>query len=199
MKTPHTKQQGAALIVTILLLVLISLMAITAARTGIMEERLARSARGRTMSFTASESALNDARREILSDDTSLVRSDFFINAGAAHASDDCGTSASNARLKGICTAATTGSTRWAQYMATAGTTRGSYITNKPFSTSGGTAAVAAEPRYLIEIIPISGTPGETSTASYKNPRYRVTSEGFGPLAATTVWLQETIQRPFTE
>lgn len=60
----HSRQQGAALLVALFILVIISIIGVAAMRTSIFNSKIATSAQAGTMSFQAAESALSAVFRE---------------------------------------------------------------------------------------------------------------------------------------
>ncbi|NTV09651.1 MAG: hypothetical protein HGA47_02650 [Zoogloea sp.] len=196
------RQRGMALVVTLMILMVITLLAITAARMGTQEERMSRATRERQIAFQASEAALVDARQELFSAAGS-TRSMVF--SGASSFTADCGTAqpGSGSVFRGLCLPATTGTTpAWQTYMNTQGVTRGTFARNADGTTApafdstlGHQGAVSAQPRYLIEVI-CSATVGESLRfgAGCQRPRYRTTSQGFGASAGTSALVQESVR-----
>ena len=61
-----TRQRGVALITTLILLVMMTIIAVTAARMAAMEERMAGNTRDRDIALRAAEMGLRDAERYLL-------------------------------------------------------------------------------------------------------------------------------------
>lgn len=59
------KQRGAALIVSMLMLIIMTLIGVTSMRTTVMEERMTSNERNRSIAMHATESALRDAERTV--------------------------------------------------------------------------------------------------------------------------------------
>ncbi len=57
----HNKQQGVVLAVTLIMLVLITLLAVSGMRSTVMEERMANNSHNKSMSFQMAETALRQA------------------------------------------------------------------------------------------------------------------------------------------
>ncbi|HHM04226.1 MAG TPA: hypothetical protein ENJ19_00600 [Gammaproteobacteria bacterium] len=80
-----TAQRGSVLIVSLLILIVMSLIGLTAARTSTMEERMAGNSRDRGLAFEASETALRDAEAYL----NTIVAITDFDGSGGLYGEDD--------------------------------------------------------------------------------------------------------------
>jgi len=164
------KQQGAALITSLMFLVVMTLLVISAMSGNIMEERMAGNSRDRNVAFQAAEAALRDAMRDIQS----------------ARISGNTGFDASC--TNGLCLPQTDGTPIWVDLRSNTAWTNGSSGTpSVAYGSQTGAATlsgVAAQPRYVIEVLETSGTVGGSLTlgfsATQPNYAYRATARGYG-------------------
>lgn len=162
------RQGGAALIVSLTFLFVVTLLGVTAMQTSALEEKMAGNYRDANLAFQAAEAALRDAEADIPSRVTGLTGFD---------------SSCSN----GLCDATSGLSEVWEDTTKEAnGVAFGTYTG----ATSLDTALVGCQPRYWIEGFRVwpAGSP------SWK-PRYRITVEGCGANSNTRVRLQ-TVYSP---
>jgi len=198
------------LIVTILLLVVITLLALSSSRTSSLEEKMTQSLRSRVLALESAEAALAEARLELRGGRTGSTRAKEFETPGDF--TEDCGTAAAvvttttrTTARRGLCAEAPPTATQpsWKQYFNAVATNRGAFarsggnaVSNLPSGSSFGTAAVTAQPRYIFERI-AAMVPGE-SYGSDADPRvgykFRVTAQGFGSMPESSAWLQETVR-----
>lgn len=139
-------QRGAALVTGLILLVLLTIIGITAMRTSGLEERMAGYLRDRNLAFQAAEAALRDAESYL----TNPVVGPF--NNRAAHASGmydprvPCSAASCGGSYTPACT--TTTCKQWWEVLAWTNADSAAY--------SATLAGVAQQPRYIIE--DVSGT-----------------------------------------
>ncbi|MCP5278015.1 MAG: hypothetical protein H6935_06605 [Thiobacillus sp.] len=194
------RQRGAALVVGLVIMVVLTVLGITAARMAGLEERMAGNMRDRALALQAAEMALRDAERDLLGvGSRSIVGTESFWpncnqdgNAGTA---DDglctCGQLqnqgfiADNAR----CVAGGVGYVNpvWTEANILTGTPSVAYGT---FTGAQAITMVSAQPRYIIEGFRknIAGTGGDVYF-------YRITARAQGANPNTVVWLQEVFKR----
>jgi len=199
------RQRGVSLLVAMIFLIVLSLLGIVSIRGVVMQERMAGNAQDWDLAFQAAEAALRDGEADVA---TARVTSGNFSPC-------DSGSYGSGANV-GLC-APSTGDPFWT-YMKDndpcwAGTSAscdvdtvsvvyGSQSGAVPLtaSSSGGApAALARQPRYVIEDLGTVGA-GSLVTRSYGSAppphAYRITAIGFGNIqnagnsAATRVVLQ---------
>jgi type IV pilus assembly protein PilX len=182
-------QTGAALVVGLIFLVVLTLLGITALKTGILEERMAGNSRDANIAFQAAEAALRDAENDIvghLPNGNALAnlrpsgRIQGMVGADAACDYGLC----CNLSASGLsCTEPPT-----PVYLSPgfSGTNTPSIaygqITGAAPAIGGATNPLANQPRYLIEPFLLGG-----DGHSY----YRITARGFGVNPNTQVTLQE--------
>ncbi|MGF1615871.1 MAG: PilX N-terminal domain-containing pilus assembly protein [Gammaproteobacteria bacterium] len=165
-----TNQRGAALLIGLIMLVLLTLLGVTGMQTTAMQERMAGNMRDRDLALQAAEAALRGAERVLQG--ASLPDFD----------GSDC-------------------------YYPTQPYTNAPLHTTVSWTTSSAQtcavttalAAIAEQPRYLIEAlppIPASGTGGSSKFGALADVGvYRVTARGVGGTAAAVVMLEATFRR----
>lgn len=208
--TPHrfhtSRQQGVTLIVTLLMLVVVTLLALSTSRLASQEEVMSRALRSRNIAFENASSALAEGRKEIMdyrTDDRSTLRN-FFLAPLQIGPKLDSGANCSTPELRGICHVEPLASVQhsWQINMATQGIPRGLFarfgaIPGNPMPAIPVGAGLPAPPapRYLIEYCPSAiGRPGVPQQSCANGSLFRITAQGFGPGGAPNVWLQQTIR-----
>lgn len=175
------RQSGASLLIALIMLIVVMLLGVTAARMSLMNEKSSRSDRDRQIAFEAAEAALRDAELD--------------LSAGSAHSANVRGQMAAFPVLPGRChesgpfsglchagniplwtTFNMLAPTPWVEY----GRYSGQHF---PY---GAASLTSRPPRYLIELITV-GKPGASASALQ---RLRVTAVGFGSRNSTQVVLQ---------
>lgn len=160
-------QCGAALIVSLILLLVMTLLGVSAMQGTVLEEKMAGNFRDRELAFQAAEAALRDAEEDINSARIS----------GLTGFDSDC--------TGGLCDATAGFSDVWKNESTKPnGVELGSYTGNKPL------VGVACQPRYWIEGYRV-WPPGSSSWKT----RYRITAVACGGTSGTRVVLQE-VYRP---
>jgi type IV pilus assembly protein PilX len=173
------KQSGAVLFVGLILLVMLTLLGITALQVSTLEERMAGNSRDRNLAFQAAESALRDAERDIQGvkiDGTAAttVRTNGPIS-GMTGADSSC-TAGLCCKLNGlICVEPSSPVYQNFSLNASPSIAYGTY-TAAPALTGG----LSQQPRYLIE-------PFQKQSVNY----YRITARGYGINNFTQVTLEE--------
>jgi len=164
-------QRGATLAVTLVILLLLTLLGVSAMHNTTMEERMAGNSRDREMSFQAAEAALRAGER--------LLES---VTLPAFDGSD------------GLYTESVPGTTpRW----RTASTWGASSTSVIDYSYGSGIDGIAAEPQYYLEEMPAAAEPGGSLEAGVPlaSSYYRVTARAVGGTGAAVVILQSTYKR----
>ena len=189
---PCSREEGVALVVTLVMLVAVLLLAATAAGTALMGEKAARAERDRHVALQSAEDALMDAERDI--EEAGPARA--ALLAAPVDFVPGCGTGAA----LGLCgppgtTGAGSDMPPWqAVDLAAdgAGVALG-HFTGAAMQTGEG-ALPMQRPRYIIERRPYHRPGEEAGTA----PRfyYRVTAIGFGNREGVQVVLQSAWRRP---
>jgi len=179
-------QQGASLMVVMILLIVVTLLGVGSIQIATMGERSARNDRDQQIAWQAAEAGLMDAEMDLDSHGlgTGTRRSTFWPITDTSAFVLNCGSSSTN---RGLCAENPSGKPAWltvdflnTSTPKTAGwgdfTGRGS---PNPYPTGGGLKSYQA-PRYVIEAIK---DPAEVQTKGIVESRYvyRVTAMGFGP------------------
>ena len=172
-QTP-SKQSGAALLVTLVILVLLTLMGLTTMKSALIQERMSGGSADKALAFQAAEMALRDAEHHIRD---KLTSSSPFADGCAAS----------------LCLPPTDGSA-----LADSVDWDGGAPVN--YGSATGAAAlggVARQPRYIIELLPDMTPPlGNSVSAELKGTPFRITALGFGKQPNTRVMLQTTYFKP---
>lgn len=166
---PHF-QNGVVLLISLIMLVVLTLIAVVGMKSSIMQEKLAASAMDQSIAFQAAESGLRDA--------------EMYINKSVTTASGF-----SNTCADGLCLPSTTAISNW-EAIEDWGTSAIPII----FGTRTGAtqiADVARQPRYIIELMQsdLPSCEGESTNSSCGTP-YRITSMGWGRRSTTAIMLQ---------
>lgn len=178
-------QHGVALITGLIFLVVLTLIAITAARMSGLEERMAGNTRDRSLAVQAAEMALRDAELDI--------RRPAFAT-GITGFDPAC--------TNGLCYNGKTGNSNGVDWNAIPVWTTVS-MTAAPSieygSNTGATpiAGLSAKPRYLIEGIQklcLSDATGGLKCGSSLKTVYRITVRAQGANPNTVVWMQEVFR-----
>ncbi|GJG96624.1 PilX N-terminal domain-containing pilus assembly protein [Cupriavidus pauculus] len=189
--------RGIALITSVIMLLVITLLALGGARLALDTKRSTRNQRDLEIAYQAAEAALYDAELDI---GEAIKRSSLFLPTSTAGFLDgDCntGTTMPSAFL-GMCnTADRTGEPIWNTIDWTAAidnkTVEYGTFTGRSFPTGSGLTP-ARKPRYLIEILQDNenGKSASTPTPQYK---YRITAIGFGPSDTTRAIVQSVYRK----
>jgi type IV pilus assembly protein PilX len=194
------KQQGASLIVALLMLIAVVMLGISAAQIALQGEKASRNDRDRQIAFQAAEAALMDAEMDIEhSPDPVKTRSAIFSRNSADGFSGGCGAGDANPFL-GLCLHAAEGMTPvWlsVDFMNTASTTMRSVpygkFTGQTFQTGKGSLP-GRLPRYIVELM-MYNKAGESAELSGHSYFYRITAIGFGVRDTTHVVLQSLYRK----
>lgn len=167
-------QSGAVLVVSLIMLLLLTLIGTTAMQTTSLEEKMAGNMRDRSIAFQAAESALRDAERDVSNSVAGFARN----ISGITNFVSDCGASTtSNPIDDGLCyISGGYGTPIW----TTTNMTAAPSVAYGAFTGSAGIPNLSAQPRYIIEGLPPSGS----------DYYYRITVRAQGANANTVVWLQ---------
>jgi len=202
---PGRRQGGAVLIVTLMFLVILTLLGVTAMTSTTMEERMAGNTRDSAIALQAAESALRDARRDISNLPVSGVgRGMSFTVGDFGNALAEPGTcnSSTDPDLRGLCLPALdpSGDTHGKKLGAIVPSFPQHSLSGPPSLAYGeitgandlggeGKPVPATVPRYIIE--------GYCMRASGESLQpfcnfYRITARGYGRNPNTQITLQET-------
>jgi type IV pilus assembly protein PilX len=174
------QQQGIALIVVLLILVVVSLLGIGGAQLAMMGERGARNERDTQIARQYAEVALLDAEFDIRGPGTSK-RKDFFNSE--INFADGCGTVD---KQRGLCAQSLTGKPVWltVDFLSTSATPPFTTVgdqTDRKITNLGNGIQPALAPRYIVEVIPDNSAAGERGLKAPKKILHRITAMGFGP------------------
>jgi type IV pilus assembly protein PilX len=195
-------QRGAVLIVALLFLVILTMLGVTAMSGTMMEERMSGNSRDVNIALQAAEAALRDARRDINRLPINGAARDMHMSK-FGDPSGTVGTCSSVAR--GLCRPIppTENGSSDAIMPPTLNIDAQPYATYGQFTgapairaTVGGThnAALATQPRYLVELFCLSTRTGQDSMGAGTGVYckfYRITARGYGVNPNSQVTLQE--------
>jgi Tfp pilus assembly protein PilX len=180
---PLPRQHGAALFVTLCIVMVLMMMGVSAVRTALNAERSARGDRDHQIALQAAEAALEDAERDI--EASGSKRAAMFAPGSSEGFVAGCGEGAG----LGLCLR-TSGPAAWQSAELSeegARTVQYGHFTGAAMPHGGG-ALPARLPRYVIELMPYARA-GHDAGKRIGN-FYRITAIGFGASAATRVVLQ---------
>lgn len=186
------RQEGVALVVTLVMLVAVLMLAATAAGMALMGEKAARAGRDRLVALHAAEDALMDAERDI--EEAAPGRAALLAAPG------DFGPGCGSGVALGLCgPVGADAAPPWqAVDLAADGGEDGAAVPLGHFTGAAMQAGQGAlpmrRPRYIIERRPYH-RPGEEAGAAARY-YYRVTAIGFGNREGTQVVLQSAWRRP---
>ena len=188
-------QQGASLIVSLLMLIVVSLLGISGAQIALQGEKASRNDRDRQIAFQAAEAALLDAELDIEhSPDAAKSRSQLFAKNSAQGFPGEAGCHAGVANVQlGLCQRAYDGAPpvwQTVNFLDDGLTSTNSVpygrFTGQIFATGKGSLP-AKVPRYVIELMSYNKQGESADEPSYF---YRITAIGFGAREVTQVVLQ---------
>ena len=187
-------QRGIALLVSLMLLIMVLLLGVSAAQLCLQGEKAARGERDREVAFLTAEDGLADAERDIRNSSDPSRQAAF---EGAEAFGKACGAGGAGLRLR-----AAEGEKAVWQVVDLSGESDGGACT----VTHGAyTAAVLPtgegflpfkKPRYLIERMECHQPGDDASAAATPQYCYRVTAIGFGAKPGTEVVLQSVFSKP---
>lgn len=212
------RQDGFVLVTALILMVVATILAMTAMGTNTLEEKMSGYMRDRQIAMQAAEAALRDGERDVQKQLVGISEADFVSG---------CNTSAttmpSGRDLKGLCAVETDGSPIWLDLESSATLAnnahleRGAWVTGNDAASTGrsvrygaktgasefvifgsGSTAVkpARQPRYIVEAVPfLSGVRKTGFGPAPPNFVYRVTAVGFGRRETTRVILQAVVRQ----
>jgi type IV pilus assembly protein PilX len=175
------RQRGVALITGLIFLVVLTLLAITAARMSGLEERMSGNMRDRSLAVQAAEMALRDAERDIRTSGRFGVFGIAGVPAGGGCFNAFCYNSKTGAKNGDDWNVTPV----WSLFSMTAGPS----AAYGQYTGLANIAGLSAQPRYLIEGLQ-KLPPGNSAPVSY----YRITVRALGANPNTVVWLQEVFR-----
>ncbi len=197
--SPPARQQGAALLVALSILIVLMLLGASAVRTALNAERSARGERDRQVALQAAEAALLDAERDIEGGaNPESKRATMFAPGSSEGFVQGCGAGPDNPGL-GLCLRMPEPAPPAWQSVALASSDGDARAVDYGRFTGaampvGRGALPARLPRYIIELMPYAraGHDAGTRTGNF----YRITAIGFGASEATRVVLQVFYLKP---
>ncbi len=182
MKPNHTRERGATLVVALVMLVVLTLIGVQAARMALLDEKSARAGRDREIAFQAAEAALRDAWADI----DSGLRVPLFdgapsgFDAGCANVALPADAAAAATNRRGLCVPNEASDPRqmWQDVdLATRAVPFGTF-TSRPWDNSQTPAPV-----YLVESLPFDcvGCGVQSTSSEPDQLAFRVTAVGYGP------------------
>lgn len=191
-----TSQQGAALVVTLILLLVLTVLGITAVRTTFLEERMARHAMDRTIAMESAEAALREAELW-LDSQVNLPHEEECGDAGSGNCVDvavldDNELLAFGGTAEDFFSDAveTFSLAQWQQH--------GKFIDDDNDDVADVPSGAIEAPRYLIREVRF--IPDSLNRGHGKPPGrylYEISAIGFGSSVATQVVLQSTFIRRY--
>lgn len=177
------RQDGASLIMVMIVLTIVSLLGIAGIQISMMSERGARNDRDQQLAWQSAEAALLDAEYDIFGPGTSSRRIFFTPATQLSAFVDGCGTSGTS---QGLCSLVSANRPTWLtasfDFADTSGsapsTAYGTY-TGRSFAAGSVGVQPAQAPRYVIE--PIRDPDDRDLGSTTPKYVYRVTGIGFGP------------------
>jgi type IV pilus assembly protein PilX len=191
--TLQGRQQGAALVVSLLMLVAILLLGISAAQIALQGEKASRNDRDRQIAFQGAEAALMDAEMDIENSTATGSRSKIFARDSKEGFADGCGAGTDSTYL-GLCTRAADGAlpvwktVNFLDQSKNAKSVPYGQFTGQFYETGKGSLP-ERKPRYIIELMTYNRA-GEGASQEDVTYFYRVTAIGFGTRSTTQVVLQ---------
>jgi type IV pilus assembly protein PilX len=171
---PLRRQRGAALLVCLIILILVTLMGLTTMRTSVLQEKISGASSDRTLALQAAELALRDAETHVKN----------YLDPESGFA-DGCEAS--------LCRAPTDGSSA-ADTIDWDSAAVASYGQATAAPAIGG---VATQPKYIIELMyKMQPLPGNSASMKSMGTPYRITALGYGKQQQTRVMLQSTYYKP---
>ncbi len=184
------QQKGFSLVTTLILVIVVTILGISASQIVLMSEKATRFDRDAQIAFQAAEAALLDAEFDIRGPNTSAnQRLARFSATSTAGFEDGCGTGTA----KGLCAPAPDGqkpvwySVDFTDDSANAKTVGFGDFTGRTFASGSTGVRPEMPPRYIIEVIPDTSS---GSNAGTPKTLFRVTAMGFGPRKETQAVLQ---------
>jgi type IV pilus assembly protein PilX len=162
-----TQQRGAALVIGLLLLLVITILAVAIIQVVTLQERMSRNLRDQTVAFQSAETALRAAEDAV--NLGNVTGSPFKF----ARFTSACTVSLSGVTHTGFCLPSSNATPQWKAVSWAAGST-GSVEVSTPSPPTGVTA-----PRYMIELI--SGKSQFIVGKGCTSAVFRISARGFGP------------------
>jgi type IV pilus assembly protein PilX len=192
-RPPQSGQRGAALAVSLVMLVAVLLLGISATEIALQGEKASRNDRDRQIAFQAAEAGLMDAELDIENSPGAQSRSPIFARESKEGFTEGCGAGTGNIYL-GLCNRVAEGTTpAWqaVDFLDDSSKARSvpyGWFTKQSFQAGKGSLP-SKLPRYIIELMTYTRE-GEGTSIEDMTYFYRVTAIGFGVRDTTQVVLQ---------
>jgi type IV pilus assembly protein PilX len=172
----NRRQAGAALVVGLIFLVILTLLGLTAMQTGILEERMAGNSRDRNIAFQGAEAGLrdaeHDARCQQFGGTAATVKRPIGCISGMTGATSTC--------TNGLCCTLSTSGLACVEPSTPVYTTFTGAVTYGAYTSAAAWPTTTSAPQYLIEPFNFQGS-------TY----FRISARGYGVNSSTVVVLQE--------
>lgn len=174
--TWKSQQQGLALVVSLILLLVMTLLAINSMKTTVLEEKMAGNYKDYNMAFQSAEAGLR---------------------AGEQYLRDTAALPLFDGTTLGLYQPTNSGQSRWNVVDWSQTSQVRAYGNVAGLIPSGGDQLLAAEPYYLIEeMLPVVSVVGSVETGvALENRYYRITSRAVGGTTDSIVTLQSVYKR----
>ncbi|MGH8806963.1 MAG: pilus assembly PilX family protein [Noviherbaspirillum sp.] len=189
---PGCRQHGAALLVSLVMLIVVLMLGISAAQIALQGEKASRNDRDHQIALQAAEAGLMDAELDIEGASApGRARSHLFARDRTDGFTEGCGSGYGNIHL-GLCLRAEDSTTpvwQTVDFMDDTANARSvpyGYFTGQSFQTGQGSLP-GRVPRYVVEVMPYTK---EAESATELTYFYRITAIGFGARDTTQVVLQ---------
>lgn len=205
------RQRGIALLVSLMLLLMVMLLGVSAAQLALQSEKAARSERDRDVAFAAAEDGLMNAERDIQHGSDPARRAAFDAPGESVAFADACGADAgaggadaggAAAAGVGLRARAASGKAPAWQQVDLSGASDGGACTAMHGAYAAGEMPTGEgflpfkKPRYLIERMECHQPGDDASAAAPPRYCYRVTAIGFGAKPETELVLQSVFSNP---
>lgn len=183
-RRPIRAQRGLALILSLLLLVVLSIIGVSVMQSTLMEERMAGNTKDRAIAFQAAEAALRDAEACIRADPDGKFNplwEEFIPALGSCSG--------------GICRSAP-GTPKWPSLISDDNAWTNATLQFGAKTAVGSLTGVASQPRYLIEYQGCQppGAGLDQSPGAQVDVSYLITASATGASAQTRVFLQSLVE-----
>ncbi|TFW20894.1 pilus assembly PilX family protein [Duganella callida] len=189
-------QRGMALVVSLVLLIMVMLLSVSAVQWSLQGEKAARAERDRDVAFQSAEDAVTDAERDIQGSG-SPVRQAAFDGGDPKAFAAECGAGGAGLRVR-----AEAGKAPVWQKVDLSGAEDGGACTVTHGTFTGASMQTGEgflpfkKPRYVIERMECHQPGDDASAGAAPHYCYRVTVIGFGAQRETEVVLQSVFSKP---
>lgn len=198
-------QRGIALLVSLMLLIMVMLLGVSAAQMALQGEKAARGERDRDVAFVAAEDGLMDAERDIQDSSDPARRAAFGSGDGFADTCGAGGPGPGPGPGAGLRVRAAAGKPPVWQVVDLSGVSDGGAcsVTHGAYTASamptGEGFLPFKKPRYLVERMACHQPGADASAGAEPQYCYRVSAIGFGARPETEVVLQSVFSKPEDE